>query len=262
MRHQRLLLLAAVAVVLTSLLGCRLPGKPTAGHTPLRPDQVTSFDLLYRQNCQACHGVNGRDGTAVSLANPAYLAYAGRAHIQQITANGIEGSLMPGFAKAAGGLLTDEQVQALTNGIVARWANTAALQGAVPPVYESYAVGGVEAGAALYGSLCTRCHAPGRGSILDPTYLALVSNGGLRTWIVAGKTDSGMPDWRGYPGGALTDQQTADLVTFLVSHRTAAPGQPHPAAESPKTVTPDHRGAPPANTAAAAGAALHREPRV
>ena len=220
-----------LSLLAATLAGCSLPGRPGPDHVPTRPDQVTNFEVLYQRNCQACHGVNGKQGMAVSLANTAYIAYAGKEHIAQVTANGIGGSSMPAFASNAGGLLTDQQIEILANGIVAHWGRAAALGGAVPPPYQSSATGDPHAGEALYRSDCLRCHAPGPSSILDPTYLALVSNGGLRTLLVAGEPQLGMPDWRGYPGGALNDQQLADLVVFMVSHRTPAAGQPFPNAQ-------------------------------
>lgn len=223
--------LAFLFLLCAGITGCRLPGKPTADHTPPRPQAVLGFEPLYKQNCQACHGVDGRNGMAVSLASPAYIAYAGRDHIAAITANGIGGSLMPAFATHAGGLLTDQQVQALANGIVTRWGKPQDLAGGTPPPYDSTATGNPTNGETLYRANCLRCHAPGPTSILSPTYLALISNGGLRTLLVAGKPEAGMPDWRGYPGGPLTDQQLADLVSFMVSHRTPAPGQPYPNAQ-------------------------------
>lgn len=223
--------LVYLLLLCTSLSGCKLPGKPTANHTPPRPEAVLSFEPLYRQNCQACHGVDGHNGMAVSLASPAYIAYAGRDQIAEVTANGIGGSLMPAFATHAGGLLTDEQVGVLADGIVSRWGRPQELAGATPPPYHSTATGDTGRGEALYRADCLRCHAPGPASILSPTYLALVSDGGLRTLLVAGKTEAGMPDWRGYPDGPLTDGQLADLVSFMASHRTPAPGQPYPNAQ-------------------------------
>lgn len=232
----------ALAVVLLAVCGCatgcRLPGKPGPNHVPPRPQAVLEFEPLYRQNCQACHGVEGHNGMAVSLANSAYIAYAGRDHIAAITANGIGGSLMPGFATEAGGLLTDEQVRVLADGMVTRWGKPQALAGVAPPPYESATTGDPARGEALYRANCLHCHAPGPASILGPAYLALISDGGLRTLLVAGKPEAGMPDWRGYPGGPLTDQQLADLVSFMVSHRTAAPGQPYPNAHGTSSATP------------------------
>ena len=212
MNHRPALVLLAVL----AFTGCRLPGKPLPGAIPQRPDQITDFHTLYSQNCAACHGADGRGGAAVALANPAYLAYAGLAPLQAITAAGIPGSLMPAFGKPAGGLLTDQQVAMLAHGILG-WAPPQQLTSLHPPLYQSQVAGDPTRGAALYRADCLHCHAPGRGSILDPVYLSLISNGGLRTLLVAGKP--GMPDWRGYPNGPLTDQQLADLVTFLVSHR-------------------------------------------
>ena len=39
-----------------------------------RPEQVLAFPTLYTQNCTACHGENGKNGAAIPLANPVYLA--------------------------------------------------------------------------------------------------------------------------------------------------------------------------------------------
>ncbi len=235
-------LLFASALLCTAFTGCHLPGTPTAAQTPPRPDQIHDFKTLYAENCQACHGVDGRQGNAVSLANPVYIAYAGEANIAKITGVGIPGSLMPAFAQSHGGLLTDEQVDILARGIAA-WANPAALREAAPPPYESSATGDPVHGEALYRADCLRCHAPGKGSVLDPAYLALISDGGLRTILVSGA--QGMPDWRGYQP-ALDDGALADLVAYLAGHRTPHPGQPYrnsqgsvpPAAASPVPPAP------------------------
>jgi cytochrome c oxidase cbb3-type subunit 3/ubiquinol-cytochrome c reductase cytochrome c subunit len=65
------------------------------------------------------------------------------------------------------------------------------------------------------------------GSIVDPTYLALVSDQYLRSIIIAGRPDQGMPDWRGDSSQPLTDQQVTDIVAWLGSKRIASPGQPY-----------------------------------
>lgn len=237
MKRMMLWFLPGLAAV--ALAGCRLPGKPRAGNVPLRPDQVTDFHVLYAGNCAACHGASGEGGAAVALRSPAYLAYAGAAPIRAITANGIPGSLMPAFVKEAGGLLTAQQIEILTQGIMA-WGSPGELAAMHPPPYESHATGDAGRGAALYGTDCLRCHAPGRGSILDPVYLSLITDGGLRTLTVTGIPGSTMPDWRGYPGGPLTDQQVADLVSFMASHRAPPPQAAlHGMAAAPTTPSPD-----------------------
>jgi cytochrome c oxidase cbb3-type subunit 3/ubiquinol-cytochrome c reductase cytochrome c subunit len=240
-----------VCLVSAGLAGCRIPGKPGPNDIPQRPEQITNFATLYNSNCAACHGVDGKHGTAVSLANPAYLAYAGAQNIATITAQGIPGSLMPAFATEDGGLLTDAQIKVLTQDMTSQWGRPLPEQASMPP-YESKAIGNVQDGEQTYKTDCLRCHAPGSGSILDPTYLALISNGGLRTLIVSGKPEEGMPDWAGYVGGPLNDQTIADLVAFLASKRVASPGQPFPNGFGP--VAPSNPAAhPPPSSAATAG---------
>jgi cytochrome c5 len=92
-------LLACAAAFAIS--GCRnAPERP--GVEVARPEEVVDFGTLYAQNCAACHGEKGKNGAAISLADPEYLAIAGAANIQRITANGVRGTAMPPFGKAAG----------------------------------------------------------------------------------------------------------------------------------------------------------------
>jgi mono/diheme cytochrome c family protein len=122
----------ASSIMISSLMllgaGCRYgPAKPEAAVQ--RPDQVSSFGVLYQQNCVACHGANGKHGAAISLANPVYLALAGIDMIQKTTANGVPGTLMPAFAKNQGGMLTDQQVAILAQGMESTWGKPGVLQG-------------------------------------------------------------------------------------------------------------------------------------
>lgn len=230
-------------------VGCsRIPGKPGPGPEVLRPDQVMDSPTLYKQNCAACHGENGRSGAAISLDNPVYIALAGDARIQDTIAYGVPGKLMPAFAKSAGGMLTDAQVSALAQGIVRQWGNPGVLAGQIPPPYLATLPASAERGSQAYGVFCARCHgltgeggpADGNpnstavklGSIVDPAYLALISDQNLRSIIVAGRPDEAMPDWRNdvaqpIPTRPMTDQQITDIVAWLASKRVANPGQPY-----------------------------------
>jgi cytochrome c oxidase cbb3-type subunit 3/ubiquinol-cytochrome c reductase cytochrome c subunit len=51
----------------------------------------------------------------------------------------------------------------------------------------------------------------------------------LRSIVIAGRPEEGMPDWRSDGAQPLTDQQITDIVAWLGSKRTASPGQPYPA---------------------------------
>ena len=242
----------ALAAACLSLIGChRLPGHPAPEPEVPRPEQVLDFPTLYKQNCAACHGESGRNGAALPLANPVYIAIAGPENISRIAANGVSGRLMPPFAKSAGGMLTDQQIHVIAQGIVKTWSTPNLLAAQNPPPYAATLSGDPAHGQQAFISACARCHgangegAPGDpkaagklGSIVDPTYLTLVSDQYLRSIILGGMPDRGMPDWRSDAGQPhapqprapqpLSDQQITDIVSWLASKRTPDPGQPYP----------------------------------
>lgn len=211
-----------------------LPGKPTPEEKPLRPAEVTDFATLYGANCAGCHGSDGKLGGARPFDDAVYLALIGETRLAQVTARGVANSAMPGFAPAAGGMLTDAQIDLLAKGIMAKWGKANALAGATAPAYESSGGGDAQRGAAAFATHCAACHgADGSGtkqggSVVDGAYLGLVSDQALRSAVLAGRIDLGMPDWRGAPGGTpMTDQQVTDVVAWLVSKRPQFPGQPY-----------------------------------
>jgi len=215
----------------------------------VRPEEVNDFPTLYKQNCAACHGENGRDGAAISLSNPVYIAVAGETHLHEVIANGVPGKLMPPFAKSAGGMLTDGQVTDLAQGIQKLWGNPSFLAGQNPPPYLATLPGSPEHGLHAYGVFCARCHgaageggpadgnanpAQGKtgsgkiGSIVDSSYLALISDQNLRSITIAGRPDQAMPDWRGDADHPMTDQEVTDILVWLATKRVANPGQSYP----------------------------------
>jgi mono/diheme cytochrome c family protein len=207
-----------------------MPGRPGPDSVEIRPDRVRSFELLYAENCAACHGPNGRGaGAALGLANSVYLAIADDAVLTRATAEGVPHSLMPAFARSAGGELTDEQIGILVAGIRA-WARSGALGGLTPPPYAG-GPGDATRGAAVFSEACASCHGAGgaggdgSGSLVDGSYLGLVSDQSLRTTVIAGRPDIGHPDWRREGTAApLTDEQVSDVVAWLASMRPSTPG--------------------------------------
>jgi cytochrome c oxidase cbb3-type subunit 3/ubiquinol-cytochrome c reductase cytochrome c subunit len=218
-----------------ALAACNLPGKPRGVSLEGQPEKVVSFDELYRDNCAGCHGEEGKGGAALGLANPVYLAIVDDATAHRVITEGVAGTAMPAFAKSAGGFLTDEQVGVIAKGLRARWANPGALAGATPPPYAG-PHGDAERGTQVYATFCANCHgANGTGtkkasSIVDGSFLALVSAQGLRTTVIAGRPEIGQPDWRNdLTGRPLSSQEIADVVAWLESHRPEFPGQPYSA---------------------------------
>jgi mono/diheme cytochrome c family protein len=221
----------AAAVVVMARCG-PAPGRPTAAEIDVRPDRVTDFALLYSENCAGCHGPSGRGGAgAIGLAGAVYLAVADDAVLRRTAVHGVPGTQMPAFAQSSGGMLTDAQIEILVRGIRA-WAKPDALAGATPPPYAD-ASGDAARGAGVFSRACASCHGPAggggpkAGSVVDGTFLGLVSDQSLRTTIIAGRPDLGQPDWRGDAASPLTAQDVSDVVAWLAAQRPAHPGQPY-----------------------------------
>ena len=227
-------ILSAMALLLCA--GCRPPGKPTTADIELKPEEVRDFAALYQQSCVGCHGQDGKGNSALALANPVYLAIASDDVIRRATASGVRDSLMPAFAKSSGGMLTDDQIDILVHEMRARWAN--AKEALSAPPYSANESGDAARGVQAYAAFCARCHGPeAKGtkkgsSIVDGSFLALVSDQSLRTTVIAGRPDLGHPDWRNCsPDRPMTPQEVTDVVAWLVAHRKANAGQPYPGNE-------------------------------
>jgi cytochrome c oxidase cbb3-type subunit III len=217
------------------LAGCGVPpGQPRPGSIELAPNEVVAFGALYADNCAGCHGANGGGGAAIALANPVYLAIVDERSMRGTIADGVRGTSMPAFEQRAGGMLTEQQIDVLVDGIRSRWSRPAALVGANPPSYAPTSAGDIYRGEAVYRTFCESCHgADGRGgakgsAITNDSFLALTSDQGLRTMVIAGRPELGAPDWRGHAAARpMSDQDVTDVVSWLASHRVATPGQPY-----------------------------------
>src|SRR6267143_260226 len=238
MKHPAILVALAILAFLVCAARSSSRGVPRADSEVVPPTEVADFDQLYGQNCAGCHGVEGSGGAAMSLANPVFLAIADDAVIRYTAANGVAGTPMPAFARSAGGMLTDKQIDAIVHGIRS-WAKPNALRDATPPPYAASAPGDAQHGAEAYRTYCSSCHgAGGRGgskasSIVDSSYLALTSNQQLRTIVIAGRPELGAPDWRGdVEGRPMAAQDISDVVAWLSSRRPRFPGQPYPTAST------------------------------
>jgi len=216
------------------------PGRPAADAIPVDPEDIADFGILYAHNCAACHGPNGKGGAAIALSNPLYLAIVDDSTMQRVTTNGFAGTLMPAFAKSAGGMLTDKQIDVIVQGIRQQWSKPDVLRGQNAPPYASPNSGDASRGLQVFGSYCSSCHGPqGRGgskasSVVDSSFLALVSDQALRTTVIVGIPELGAPDWRGdVPGKPMTSQEISDVVAWLASQRAAFPGQPYLHSDKP-----------------------------
>jgi cytochrome c oxidase cbb3-type subunit 3 len=145
-------------------------------------------------------------------------------------------------------MLTPQQIDAIVAGMRQRWAKpqtpTACANAAgscsvhdfgTPP-YSAPEEGDRKRGATVYQTYCASCHgADGRGgeragSIVDGSFLALISDQSLRTMVIVGRPDLGAPDFRGnLPGRAMSSDEVSDVVAWLSAQRPQLAGQPYPA---------------------------------
>ena len=209
-------------------------GRPPADSAVTRPDSVRDFRILFKENCSGCHGADGSGGAAIALGNPVYLAIADDQTIRRVTADGVAYTSMPAFAQQSGGMLTPGQIDVIVRGIRIHWAKRDALGGSSAPPYVALHSGGCGRGAYVFDTFCSSCHGLAgdggkrAGSIVDASYLALVSDQGLRTVVIAGRPEIGAPDWRGdVPGKPMSPDDVSDVVAWLTAHRVQFPGQPY-----------------------------------
>lgn len=228
MKWRAIVIAASLAV--TIACGTRNP----ADVQVIPPNKIMDFSFLYSRNCSGCHGPNGTGGAAIGLGDPVYLAVADDATIRRVTADGVAGTSMPAFAQRSGGMLTDDQIDVIIRGIRTRWAEPDALRGGNAPAYAAQGSGDPQRGSNVYGTYCSSCHgADGHGSgrassIVDGSYLALVSDQNLRTTVIVGRREWGAPDWRGdVPGKPMSQEDVSDVVAWLAAQRTQFPGQPY-----------------------------------
>ena len=210
------------------------PGRPAAGLQVIPPNQVMDFNTLFARNCAGCHGRGGKGGAAIPLSDPVFLAIADNAAIRRTAANGVPGTPMPAFAQSAGGMLTDQQIDAIVGGIRS-WARPDLVRGEPLPPYRMPVPGDPRHGADVYATYCSACHGPdGRGgdkasSIVNNSYLALVSDQDLRTIVIVGRPELGAPDWRNnVPGKTMSPQEISDVVAWLAAQRLQFPAKPFP----------------------------------
>lgn len=233
----------AIAALFIQAAGCDwMPGKPTEADKPVIASTISSFQPLWTTNCSGCHGADGRWGPARPMNDPMYLAIADDEYLTRVIRDGVPGTLMPGFADANGGSMTSTQIDHVVAGMRKHWSNPAAAKDMNLPSMTGD-IGNAARGSKTFATYCGGCHGDnGRGgsagSVVNDSFLALASNQALRSAVICGRIDLGMPNFAGYAGGhkhskradlpALTNGQVSDIVAWLASHRVEFPGQPYP----------------------------------
>jgi cytochrome c oxidase cbb3-type subunit 3 len=237
-----ILLYAGFACGLAAMSGCdQLPGKPKESDRWQPPDAIKDFKTLFGTNCSACHGDDASIGPSISVQNPLYLAVVPKDFLKKVIADGIKGTAMPAFAKANGGNLTDQQIDILVDDLAGKAATQQTAEsnktsGNLPPY--SAPLGDADRGSEAYNQYCAGCHGQAgeggkkAGSIVNPDYLHLVSDQYLRSVIIAGRPELGMPNYQEFvKDHPMSPEDIANVVAWLASHR-------HNASEANAAVSP------------------------
>ncbi|MBI4787517.1 MAG: c-type cytochrome [Chloroflexi bacterium] len=200
---------------------------------------------LYAQNCAVCHGDNaeGRIGARLAKDFPGIRV---EATIKQTISDGVPGSVMPAWATAKGGPLTDAQVDDLVAFIRSLGhvappvptgpATAITLAPAASPV-ATFPPGNATRGATVFAQNCVVCHGErgeGRiGATLAKDWPGIKPEALIDATTARGVPGSKMPGWAKTYGGPLTDQEIADAAAYIRTLKQ--PG----AAASPAPATPD-----------------------
>jgi mono/diheme cytochrome c family protein len=238
-----------LVIFLLLLAGCDLPGKPSLAERERVAGEVMDFGVLYRQNCAACHGADGKLGPAPSLNDPLFLAIVPDRVLREVVTHGRKETLMPGFGGRHSlanlkpeqtviqqGTLTAEQADILVRGLRTTWGRPVPNKEKLPS-YLAKETGNTDRGKKVFRRACASCHGKdGRGgmnagAIHNADFLALISAQALRRLVITGRPDLGMPSYdqpTGRPNGfePLSGQDISDLVALLDSWKQETAGRP------------------------------------
>lgn len=216
---------ALMAIVALGMAGCsKVPGKPPANAEEAEESNAMDFEGLFARNCSGCHGSQGKNGPGRILNDALYLAVIPKEELRKTIAHGRPGTSMPPWSRAEGGALSDKQIDILVEGIEKNWSKPApAPTPPLPPYSAPVESGDINRGKLIFAQSCVLCHRPGViGPITDPSYLSLVTDQNIRTSVIVGRPDLGMPSYRNLKlGRALSNQDISDVVTYLSSLRPA-----------------------------------------
>jgi cytochrome c551 len=178
----------------------------------LAPSASRTGGTLYAQNCASCHGIAGNVVPSVQLKSPVFLALRSRDVVVTTVRSGNDKG-MPAWAQAAGGPLTDDEIESVVTYL---FRTAGALEVAGP---EPSAGAPVSSGPRLYSTLCAGCHGVDRSGGVAPPLLPeslTLSDAAYEAIVANGR--GAMPGW-GDQG--LTEADIAALVEFTRSEPIA-----------------------------------------
>ncbi len=185
---------------------------------------------LYADNCTSCHGAFGEGGenparpddVIAPISTAEYLKTRDNFTIQQIIAQGQPNFGMSPFGLAYGGLLDDDEINAVVDFIRA-WEDDPPVE--LPPevVFEGdLALNGQE----IFAALCYQCHGPNTNGVVlapslgNPDFQADFSDQEIFDAINLGHEATSMIAW----GEILTANQVSQVVDYIRNLPPVEPG--------------------------------------
>ncbi|HVZ75078.1 MAG TPA: c-type cytochrome [Polyangia bacterium] len=208
-----------VALATLSSLACARPKPAIANAT------VERGRLAFTKYCATCHGAAGNGYAAdnsPSLKTATFLASATDEFLRAGIGRGRPGTAMAGYARALGGPLVPEEIDAIIAFLRDGGPPRAALPAPRPP-------GDAKRGEVFYDATCSPCHGtPAQRKtavhLANPVLLQTASDGYLRYAIENGRAPTSMIAWK----AVLKPEQIDDVLAYLRSMAIPPPAPPPP----------------------------------
>lgn len=192
---------------------------------------------LFAQNCAVCHGDRGQGRVGATLAKD-FPGIRVDVLLKDIISGGVQGSVMPAWSKSKGGPLADAEIDDLIAFVrsLGNQAPTVVITPVatkavpVPSPVATFPAGDPTRGAQVFAANCAVCHGPngeGRiGATLEKDWAGINVNAFIETTVSRGVAGSKMPAWAQSNGGPLTNQDIADVASYVPTLKKS--GQPAP----------------------------------
>lgn len=199
---------------------------------------------LYAQNCAVCHGDRGQGRVGATLAKN-FPGIRVDVLLKDIISGGVPGSVMPAWSKAKGGPLSDAEVDdlvAFVRSLGIQAPTVAITPVATQPIVlpspaATFPAGNATNGAQIFAVDCVVCHGvngEGRiGATLEKDWSGINVNALLDATIARGVSGSRMPAWAQAYGGPLTNQDIADVASYIQTLKKTGQPAPTPAPSAP-----------------------------
>lgn len=230
------ILLVGITILLASV-----QFSPASAQDCEDPEVIALGASVYIENCAVCHGEDGQGRVGATLAKD-WPSIRPDLRVKETITNGVPGGLMPAWSQANGGLLSEEEIDAVTCYILS-WETGGPFVAVPLPTQITGPVltpppgvtGDPNNGALLYQQNCAVCHGEqgeGRiGEVLAKPWSSARADLRISETIATGVAGTFMPAWGQANGGPLTEDEIDDITAYILSWESAQAIEPSPTPE-------------------------------